>query len=107
MATHDKYENCGPDILAFVLVKAAERDIKMVQAYVAVRDQIKLRWFQEAGLEQVVTLPGQLCVEGEMIDVIVLEGDRKIVMTKPRNTRLGRENRLKIRFRGPPYHAHR
>jgi len=74
VATHDNYENCGPDILAFVLAKAAEREIKMVQAYVAVRDQIKLRWFQEAGLEQMVTLPGQLCVEGEMIDVIVLEG---------------------------------
>jgi len=74
MATHDNYENCGPDILGFVLAKAAEREIKMVQAYVTVREQIKVRWFQEAGLEQVVTLPGQLCVEGEMIDVIVLEG---------------------------------
>ncbi len=73
LATHDNYEHCGPDLLDFIFSQAAGCHVETVQAYVAGRDNVKLQWLQNAGFEPVVTLPGQVFIDGEMIDVVVLE----------------------------------
>ena len=74
VAAHDDYGDSMPDMITWLFSQAAQRDIATVQACVAVRDQQKLQWFRSAGLEPVATLPAQLVVDEERIDVLVLEG---------------------------------
>ena len=61
-------------MLSWLFSTGAERDVETVQAFVAVSDQKKLQWFQSVGLKPVAMLPGQLRIEGKLIDVQVLEG---------------------------------
>ena len=74
LVTHDHYDHCAAEMLAWLFSTGAERDVETVQAFVAVCDQKKLQWFQSVGLKPVAMLPGQLRIEGKLIDVQVLEG---------------------------------
>ena len=74
LVTHDHYDHCAVEMLDWLFSTGAKRDVETVQAFVAVCDQKKLQWFQSVGLKPVATLPGQLRIEGKLIDVQVLEG---------------------------------
>jgi GNAT superfamily N-acetyltransferase len=74
LVTHDHYDHCAVEMLDWLFSTGAERDVETVQAFVAVCDQKKLQWFQSVGLKPVAMLPGQLRIDGKLIDVQVLEG---------------------------------
>ena len=54
--------------------RPARRGIELLQAYVAASDLGKQEWFRRFGLKPLARLPGQLRLEGQAVDVLVLEG---------------------------------
>ena len=54
--------------------QAAGRGVELLQAYVAASDLGKQEWFRRFGLKPLARLPGQLRLEGQEVDVLVLEG---------------------------------
>ncbi len=71
--TYDHYDTEADTIIKHLMSQARQRDIRTVQAYVASCDTKKAVWFKRSGLRPVTKLPGQLCVGGKMLDVVVLE----------------------------------
>ena len=56
------------------MTEAGKREIELLQAYVAASDLGKQEWFRRFGLKPLAGLPGQLRLEGQAVDVLVLEG---------------------------------
>ncbi len=74
VCTHDRYTHRTSSLIHWLMSEAAKRKIERLQAYVAVSDMDKEAWFRQFGLKPAARLPSQLKLEGERVDVVVLEG---------------------------------
>ena len=53
--------------------EASKRNVDIAQAYVSERDKTKSEWFERACFQPIVKLPDQLRLDGEKIDVSILQ----------------------------------
>ncbi|MBM3801191.1 MAG: GNAT family N-acetyltransferase [Acidimicrobiia bacterium] len=75
VAAHDAYDSELDVMVCHLLERAKERQIESVQAYVAVWDRRKADRFKRFGFRPIATLPGQLRVAEQNVDVEVLESE--------------------------------
>ncbi len=74
VCSHDGYAEGAESLIRWLMSQAARRGIEHLQAYLAASDMGKQEWFRRFGLKPLARLPGQLRLEGERVDVLVLEG---------------------------------
>ena len=74
VCTHDAYPDGTGSLIRWLMTEAGKREIELLQAYVAASDLGKQEWFRRFGLKPLARLPGQLRLEGQAVDVLVLEG---------------------------------
>ena len=75
VASHDSYESETDGMINHLMAEAKQRQIQLVQAYVASWDRKKADHFKRFGLLPIAKLPAQLRVAVESVDVDVLEAD--------------------------------
>ena len=73
MVAHDNYEHEVDRMIKHLVAEARGRDIEVLQAFVASRDEKKRGWFAKAGMRVVATLRGEIKVQARSIDVLVVE----------------------------------
>ena len=74
VCSHDGYAEGAESLIRWLMAEAGKREIELLQAYVAASDLGKQECFRRFGLKPLATLPGQLRLEGQEVDVLVLEG---------------------------------
>jgi len=73
VAAHDHYVDHVPELIETLKGAARDLGLQALQAFVADRDQVKKEFLVRAGFQPVGQLPGQLSVDNQKLDVIVLE----------------------------------
>ncbi len=73
VVAHDNYEHEVDRMIEHLVAEARGRDIEVLQAFVASRDEKKRGWFEKAGMRVVATLRGEIKVQARSIDVLVAE----------------------------------
>jgi len=76
VAAHDNYVDQLPKLIENLKGQAQSQSlgVQTLQAFVSDQDHFKKELFLAAGLQPVVELPGRLKVDGQNIDVTLLEG---------------------------------